>query len=168
MLQPRWNPNLHYHHGVMDEASYKRKHLHPKSSLFSWMLAPALIVSRVTWAGKHLINTCSQWGRNINKTGSNHVRNIHSSFIRNRNTKLRPYVYRLKKLTRKPSSSTNLRKNPLLFLCSLLARPGDEVDAGPWHDEQPAVVVERPHLPLQRLHQVRLEFCKASPISQSL
>jgi len=123
---------------------------------------------RVAWVGKHSINTCPQWGRNTNKISSNHVRNIHNSFIRNRNTKLRPYVYRLKNLTRKPSSATNLRKNPLLFLCSLLTRTGDEVDAGPWRGKHPAVVVERPHLPQQHLHHLRLEFCKASPIDQSL
>jgi len=102
-----------------------------------------------------------QWG--TNKTGSNRIRNVHRTGTLNSG-----HIYRLKKLIRKPSSATNLKKNPLLLLCSLLTRPGDEVDAGPWRGEHPAVVVERPHLPLQRLHHLRLEFCKANPIGQSL
>ena len=37
--------------------------------------------------------------------------------------------------------------------------PGDEVDAGARGGEHPAVVVERPDLLLQRLHDLRLELC---------
>jgi len=45
-----------------------------------------------------------------------------------------------------------------VLLGQVSTRPGDEVDAGPRRGEHPAVVVERPHLPLQRLHHLRLEF----------